>query len=57
MVMMGGQWRDPVERYNAAVAAAHAWQDEERRAAFDRIKGLAELWPDWKPGQEGAVAQ
>jgi hypothetical protein len=30
-----------------------AWQDEERQAAFDRIRGLAELWPDWKPGLEG----
>jgi hypothetical protein len=54
-IFVGVQWRDPVERRSAAVEAAHAWQAKERAAAFERIEGLAEQWPDWTPDPEAVT--
>jgi hypothetical protein len=56
MAILGGRWRSLAHRHEAAVAEARAGQDEERAAAFERIKGLAEQWPEWTPRPE-AVTQ
>lgn len=57
MAIFGGRWRNPAHRHEAAVAAARAWQEQERAAAFARIAGLAEQWPDfdWNRSQDVAA--
>ncbi len=56
MAIAGGRWRNVAERHEAAVAAVRAWRDEERRAAFALIPGLAECWRDLESGREAKAA-
>ena len=53
MGIIGGRWRGPQERHQAA-NGAHAQQDEELKATFERIQEQAGQSPEWKPGQDEA---